>query len=78
MATRVSKATDTYSPDYPEKRDYKSVRLFQLNRVLLAGIKILGNCPYPRCLVRVDQVGELGTQRDQNRHEKLERVDTHI
>jgi hypothetical protein len=49
-----------------------------MNRILLAGIKNLGKHPCPRCLVRMDQVGELGTQRDRDRREKLERVDTQI
>ncbi|KAI8973085.1 hypothetical protein BD414DRAFT_425210 [Trametes punicea] len=41
----------TYSADYPEK-------------VLLATIRDMGNCPCPRCLVPKDAISAVGTTRD--------------
>ncbi|KAJ6538578.1 hypothetical protein B0H10DRAFT_2254637 [Mycena sp. CBHHK59/15] len=41
----------TYSADYPEK-------------VLLATIRNLGQCPCPRCLVTKDRLDQIGTIRD--------------
>jgi hypothetical protein len=46
-----------------------------LFRVLLAGIKNLGNHPCPRCLVHKSQIGELGTKRDDERRVKQARID---
>ncbi|KAF7967234.1 hypothetical protein HWV62_35081 [Athelia sp. TMB] len=79
---RVFPRLITYSADYPEKYDHHLVIMHRvkladkLHRVLLAGIKNLGKCPCPRCLVTMDQVEELGTKRDRDRREKLERIDT--
>lgn len=45
-------------------------------RILLAGIRYLGAHPCPRCLVTMDQIGELGTKWDNARRDKTARVDT--
>jgi hypothetical protein len=37
------------------------------HRVLLATIKSLGPCPCPRCHIRKDQIGDLGTINDMKR-----------
>ncbi|KAI9433094.1 hypothetical protein BJY52DRAFT_1132448 [Lactarius psammicola] len=52
----------TYSADYPEK-------------VLLACIKFLGKHPCPRCLVKKEQIAELGTKMDTKRRKQLARID---
>lgn len=44
-------------------------------RVLLAGIKYLGDFPCPRCLVPKSQIPDLGTKNDQKRRERHVRVD---
>ncbi|THV05634.1 hypothetical protein K435DRAFT_816329 [Dendrothele bispora CBS 962.96] len=53
----------TYSADYPEK-------------VLLATIRTLGRCPCPHCLTEKNQIPQLGTKWDHNRHKTKARVDT--
>ncbi|CDO77698.1 hypothetical protein BN946_scf184969.g49 [Trametes cinnabarina] len=55
----------TYSADYPEK-------------VLLATIRDMGNCPCPRCLVPKDHICELGTSRDQVIRDRKARVDDDV
>ncbi|CDO69407.1 hypothetical protein BN946_scf184791.g2 [Trametes cinnabarina] len=52
----------TYSADYPEK-------------VLLATVRDMGNCPCPRCLVPKEKIAELGTSRDQDSRVRLMRRD---
>ncbi|KDQ61191.1 hypothetical protein JAAARDRAFT_55886 [Jaapia argillacea MUCL 33604] len=52
----------SYSADYPEK-------------VLIATIRDLGNCPCLRCLVPLDQVGELGQKVDMQHCETQAWVD---
>ncbi|KAI9058875.1 hypothetical protein FKP32DRAFT_1581209, partial [Trametes sanguinea] len=52
----------TYSADYPEK-------------VLLATIRDMGNCPCPRCLVRKDAISAVGTKRDMDARVRQMRVD---
>ncbi|CDO76810.1 hypothetical protein BN946_scf185033.g7 [Trametes cinnabarina] len=52
----------TYSADYPEK-------------VLLATIRDMGNCPCPRCLVPKDRICEIGTPQDKVARERKARVD---
>ncbi|KAJ3557352.1 hypothetical protein NP233_g11763 [Leucocoprinus birnbaumii] len=44
----------TYSADYPEK-------------VLLTTIRFLGGCPCPRCFIKKDQIGAIGTTVDEQR-----------
>ena len=46
-------------------------------RILLAGIRNLGTCPCPRCLIHKDKIGDLGTWHDQRRRETQLRHDTH-
>ncbi|KAI0308950.1 hypothetical protein OF83DRAFT_1072758, partial [Amylostereum chailletii] len=41
----------TYAADYPEK-------------ILLAGVRNLGKCPCPRCLMPMSKAGETGTKKD--------------
>ncbi|KAG8945266.1 hypothetical protein FRC04_001106 [Tulasnella sp. 424] len=52
----------TYSADYPEK-------------VLIATIRNLGNCPCPLCLVHRDNIHLLGTTQDQQTRSDQERID---
>ncbi|KAJ2987670.1 hypothetical protein NUW54_g9360 [Trametes sanguinea] len=52
----------TYSADYPEK-------------VLLATIRDMGNCPCPRCLVTKDAISAVGTARDMDARVRKVRVD---
>lgn len=40
-------------------------------RVLLASIKYLAQCPCPRCLVKKDQIGDLGTKFDSQWHDQI-------
>ena len=42
-----------------------------LIRVLIATIKSLGQCPCPRCFVRKDQIGGLGTVNDTKHRENI-------
>ncbi|THU90778.1 hypothetical protein K435DRAFT_675497 [Dendrothele bispora CBS 962.96] len=53
----------TYSADYPEK-------------VLLASIRSLGTYPCPHCLVKKDQIDQLGTKLDRRRRKNKARVDS--
>ncbi|KAJ3557882.1 hypothetical protein NP233_g11630 [Leucocoprinus birnbaumii] len=53
----------TYSADYPEK-------------VLLTTIRFLGGCPCPRCFVKKDQIGAIGTTVDEQR-QSHKRQDNH-
>ncbi|PCH35863.1 hypothetical protein WOLCODRAFT_51266, partial [Wolfiporia cocos MD-104 SS10] len=52
----------TYSADYSEK-------------ILLACIRYLAQCPCPRCLIRKSDISEMGTPTDSRRHENV-RVDS--
>ncbi|KAI6112660.1 hypothetical protein F5141DRAFT_1003094, partial [Pisolithus sp. B1] len=52
----------SYSADYPEK-------------VLLACIKFLGECPCPRCLVKKRDIPKMGMKRDMLCRKKKQRVD---
>ncbi|KJA26291.1 hypothetical protein HYPSUDRAFT_133110, partial [Hypholoma sublateritium FD-334 SS-4] len=51
-----------YSADYPEK-------------VILSGIRNMGCCPCPRCLVPKNDTDQLGTKHDQHRRVTLARKD---
>ncbi|KAH9854399.1 hypothetical protein C2E23DRAFT_726443 [Lenzites betulinus] len=53
----------TYSADYPEK-------------VLLATVRDMGNCPCPRCLVAKDNINAVGTMRDMSTRVQKLRVDS--
>ena len=44
-------------------------------RVLIATIRDKGACPCPRCLVRADQIPEVGTPADRTRREATARKD---
>ncbi|KAK2460361.1 hypothetical protein APHAL10511_007526 [Amanita phalloides] len=55
----------TYSADYPEK-------------VLLAGIKQLGKCPCPTCLILKKNIRFLGLARDTHTHMKKPHIDDQI
>ncbi|KAG8933829.1 hypothetical protein FRC01_006874 [Tulasnella sp. 417] len=52
----------TYSADYPEK-------------VLLATIRNLGDCPCPRCLIRKRDIYKIGTTADQEHRKSRARTD---
>ncbi|TFK50717.1 hypothetical protein OE88DRAFT_1630361 [Heliocybe sulcata] len=60
---RVFPRIFTYSADYPEK-------------VLLANIRNLGDCPCPRCKIQKARIPEMGTKRDMARRTRDARVDS--
>ncbi|KIM63149.1 hypothetical protein SCLCIDRAFT_24518 [Scleroderma citrinum Foug A] len=60
---RVFLCLFTYAADYPEK-------------ILLACMKFLGNCPCPHCLVTKDKICKLGMKNDQGVCTKKAWVDT--
>ncbi|KIM57899.1 hypothetical protein SCLCIDRAFT_28530 [Scleroderma citrinum Foug A] len=55
----------TYSTDYPEK-------------VLLASIRNLGQCPCPRCTIPMSHVHNLGMSQDMKEWNTLAHVDDHL
>ena len=46
-----------------------------INRILIASIRNLGNCPCPRCLIPLNRVHNLGMARDRTQRVTLARVD---
>lgn len=40
-------------------------------RVLLSGIRLLGNFPCPRCLIKIEEISEVGTPWDLERRQDL-------
>jgi hypothetical protein len=48
---------------------------FRLGRILLAGIRNLGLCPCPRCLVHLSKTHHIGTARDKAIRSSSLRVD---
>jgi hypothetical protein len=53
----------------------RKTRTHILLRILLAGIRNLGRCPCPRCLVQLDRVPNMGMPRDMTQRVSLARVD---
>jgi hypothetical protein len=47
------------------------------NRVLMACIRNLGNCPCPRCTIQLSDVHLVGTTKDRRNRKKLSRTDDH-
>lgn len=47
----------------------------KFNRILIATIRNLGNCPCPRCLIPLDRVHNLGMARDRTQRVTLARID---
>jgi hypothetical protein len=47
------------------------------NRVLMASIRNLGNCPCPRCCLPLSDVHLVGTTKDRRNRKKLLRTDDH-
>jgi hypothetical protein len=45
------------------------------HRILIAGIRNLGHCPCPRCLIPIDRVANMGKPRDMMQRKTLARVD---
>ena len=45
-------------------------------RVLIAGIRNLGRCPCPRCLIPLDRAHKLGMERDRMQRVTLARLDS--
>ena len=45
------------------------------SRVMLAGIRNLGRCPCPRCLIPLDRAHNLGMPRDRQQRKALAQVD---
>jgi hypothetical protein len=48
---------------------------FRFGRILLAGIRNLGLCPCPRCLVHLSKTHDIGTARDKAIRRSSLRVD---
>lgn len=44
-------------------------------RILIAGIRNLGKCPCPRCLIPLSDVYRLGMARDMTQRQTMARVD---
>ena len=44
-------------------------------RILLAGIRNLGHCPCPRCLIPMDRVHNMGMPCDMTQRKSLMRID---
>lgn len=73
----------TYSADYMEKYSFSHsfspntyLLVFRvLYRVLLMCLRTMGRCPCPRCLIKKDQIGELGTKRDMKQRQEQSRQD---
>jgi len=71
----------TYSADYPEKWSYTiqfylmNLYSYVANRILIASIRNLGNCPCPRCLIPLSRVHNLGMPRDMMQRVTMARVD---
>jgi hypothetical protein len=69
----------TYSADYREKYvgflNYCLPAILRFSRIVLAGIRNLGHCPCPRCLIPLTDVHNLGQKRDRARRVTLARVD---
>ena len=69
----------TYSADYPEKYYLSDISILKNSnacyRILLAGIRNLGRCPCPRCLIPLDRAPNMGRPRDMVQRMSLSRVD---
>ena len=83
ITRRVFPRLFAYMADYPEKYVSRCSDAFiiftnpcYLNRILMAGIRNMGLCPCPRCLIKKTELSALGTQRDSGRRAKI-RVNSH-
>jgi hypothetical protein len=47
------------------------------DRILIAGVRNLGTCPCPRCLIPLARVHNLGMDRDMSQRKTMARVDDH-
>lgn len=70
----------TYSADYPEKQVHLLantliMKLTLYERVLIATTRQNGDCPCPRCFVRHDDLGQLGTPADLEIRDAVRRDD---
>ena len=51
---------------------------YQITRILMAGIRNLGLCPCPRCIIKKTDISALGTPMDDKRRMKLRRNTHHF
>jgi hypothetical protein len=65
--TRRSKSTRNYS--------FWGQSFLNMYRIFLAGIRDLGHCPCPRCLIPSSAVPNMGKVRDMKQRKMLARVD---
>lgn len=69
----------TYSADYPEKwvrwLNLRGFAYWYMIRILIAGIRNLGVCPCPQCLIPKSRVHNIGTATDMHQRKSLLRVD---
>ncbi|KZS91947.1 hypothetical protein SISNIDRAFT_413425, partial [Sistotremastrum niveocremeum HHB9708] len=63
ITRRIYPRIITYSADYPEKTQ-------------IASIRDMGGCPCPRCLIRLSEVPQMGTQLDKRKRLTMARVDS--
>jgi Plavaka transposase len=72
----------TYSADYKEKCVgsvvFPQTAILTKHRIILAGIRDLGCCPCPRCLVQLTNAPNMGQVRDMKQRRLLARVDDEI
>ena len=55
--------------------DCRSIKDLVRPRIIIAGIRNLGLCPCPRCLIPMDRVPNMGMHRDLSQRVSLARVD---
>ena len=80
VVRRVFPRLFAYIADYPEKYALHPLFMFHfvyhLDRVLMTGIRNMGLCPCPRCLIEKKDLSAMGTHVDTKRRGRI-RVNNH-